>query len=402
MEDIRIERLGAEGDGIAAGAFYPFTLPGERVRPGTPVEVLEPSEARVMPPCPHFGTCGGCSVQHASDPFLAEWKQDLVHRALAARGLTTPFGPTHVSPPRSRRRAVLTVRRTRKTVQIGFHERASRKVVDLSDCHVLRPGILALRPMLGALARLGASRNGPLKVLVTESTAGWDLHVTGGKALDGALRAALARAAGAVARLAWDGEVIAQRATPVQHIGRAAIVPPPGAFLQATADGAAALTAAVVAAVGKASKVADLFCGIGTFALPLAETADVLAVESDPEMIAALDAGWRQTQGLKTMTCEVRDLFRRPLVPAELDPFDALVFDPPRSGAAAQVAQLALSRIPKIVAVSCNPVSFARDAAILADGGYTLEGVQVVDQFRWTGHVELVATLTRTDASPDR
>ncbi len=402
MEEIRIERLGAEGDGIARGVFYPFTLPGERIRPGAPVEVLEPSAARVTPPCPHFGVCGGCSVQHASDPFLAEWKQDLVRRALAARGLDAPFGPTHVSPPHSRRRAVLTVRRTRKTVQIGFHKRASHQVVDLTDCHVLLPGILALRPVLETLARLGASRNGALKVLVTESAAGWDLHVTEGKPLDGPLRAALAQEADAVARLAWNGEVIAQRAAPIQHIGRAAVVPPPGAFLQATAEGAATLTAAVRTAVGEAPKVADLFCGIGTFALPLAETAEVLAVEGDADMVAALDRGWRQAAGLKMMTCEVRDLFRRPLVPAELDSLDAVVFDPPRAGATAQVAQLALSRVPKVVAVSCNPVSFARDAAVLVDGGYALEGVQVVDQFRWTGHVELVAKFTRTGASPSR
>ena len=188
---------------------------------------------------------------------------------------------------------------------------------------------------------------------------------------------------------------MALRRPPVQTFGRARVVPPPGAFLQATAEGAAALTAAVRDTVGAARRVADLFAGCGTFSLPLAETAEIHAVEGDPPMLAALDAGWRATPGLKAVTTEARDLFRRPLTPGELDRFDAVVIDPPRAGAQAQAQALAAARTPVIAAVSCNPVTFARDAAILVAGGYRLEDLQVIDQFRWSGHVEIAAAFRR-------
>lgn len=391
MTQVEIDRLGAAGDGIADGAYYPFTLPGELVSPGPPMKVLRAAPDRVQPVCRHFGSCGGCSVQHASDAFLETWKQDMVRRALAAHGLTADLRPVQTSPPHSRRRAVLTLRRTKKTVQMGFHSRGSDQLVDLAECHVMRPGILALRPQLERLARDGASRKGALHVSITESLTGWDVAVTGGKAPDRALRTAIAQAGRGFARLAWNGEVIVQRDPPVQVIGRAHVVPPPGSFLQATADGAQALTRTVRQALGQAAHVADLFCGIGTFTLPLAEQATVHGVEAETGMIQALDAAWRRTSGLKTVTTEVRDLFRRPLIAAELDRFDAVVLDPPRAGALAQVTALAQGRVPVIAMVSCNPVTFARDASVLVAAGYALNWVQIVDQFRWTGHVELVA-----------
>ncbi|MSU92290.1 class I SAM-dependent RNA methyltransferase, partial [Rhodobacteraceae bacterium 2CG4] len=399
MTEVIIDRLGREGDGIAADGFHPFTLPGERIVPGAPPQVLAPSPDRVPPPCPHFGACGGCTLQHAGDAFLARWKVGTIERALAARGLQAPMRPILTSPPHGRRRATFAARRTRKGVQVGFHARASDRIVDIRTCHLVRTGMLELFPAIGQMARIGASRKAALRVQVTDSAAGWDVAVAGGKAPDAALRAELARlAAGAgIARLAWDGEVIAQHRPPAQALGRAQVVPPPGAFLQATAEGAAALVAAVRAAVGGARRVADLFAGCGTFALPLAETAEVHAVEGDAAMLAALDAGWRRADGLKAVTHEARDLFRRPLEPLELRRFDAVVIDPPRAGAEAQTARLAQAGVPVVAAVSCDPATFARDAAILTGAGYALDWVQPVDQFRWSGHMELAARFSRTD-----
>jgi 23S rRNA (uracil1939-C5)-methyltransferase len=246
------------------------------------------------------------------------------------------------------------------------------------------------------LAMLGGSRKGELSVMVTRTINGLDVAVTGGKALDAPLRVALAQEAEAakLARIAWGDEVIATRLPPAQVMGRAEVSPPPGAFLQATADGEAALLAGVTDAVGGAARVVDLFAGCGTFALPLAERAEVTAIEGEAEMLRALDRGWRMAPGLKKVTTQARDLFRNPLMADELARFDAAVIDPPRAGAAAQVAELSQSAVRHVAMVSCNPVSFARDARVLVDAGWRLEWVQVVDQFRWSPHVELVARLT--------
>ncbi len=381
----------------------PFALPGERVRGPVadgvlaPVEVLEASPARVVPPCRHFGACGGCALQHASDGFLADWKREVVVRALAARGLAAEMPLVAVSPQRSRRRAVFAGRRTKKSVLVGFHGRRSDQIVGVTECHLVRPELLAARPALEALVRAGASRSGALRLTVTASGAGPDVEVAGGKPLDAELRRVLAGLVEEfdLARLAWAGEPVAVRRPPFQTMGRARVVPPPGAFLQATVEGEAALVAAVRDAVGEAGRVADLFAGCGTFALPLAERAEVHAVEGEGAMLAALDAGWRGAAGLKRVTTEARDLFRRPLLAGELKRFEVVVLDPPRAGAEAQVRALAGSGVARVAMVSCNPVSFARDAAILIEGGYRLDRVQVVDQFRWSGHVELAARFDR-------
>jgi 23S rRNA (uracil1939-C5)-methyltransferase len=248
------------------------------------------------------------------------------------------------------------------------------------------------------LAVLGSSRKGELAVQVTLSDGGPDVAVSGGKPLDPALRMAL----GAIcdrdrlARIAWDTEVVALRSAPVQRMGAARVVPPPGAFLQATTEGEAALLAVVKSITAGADRIVDLFAGCGTFALPLAERATVHAVEGEAAMTAALQRGWRDAPGLHQVTVETRDLFRRPLLPDELARFDAAVIDPPRAGAESQVMELARARVRRIAMVSCNPVTFARDTAILLRAGYALGPVQVVDQFRWSPHVELVAGLTLT------
>lgn len=398
-----IERLGHQGDGIAEGpVFAPRTLPGEVVS-GTlqgdrlaDVRILSPSGERVQPDCPHYRACGGCHLMHASDGFVAAWKQEVVRNALSAQGLEAEFRPLHTSPPASRRRAVFAARRTKKGALAGFHGRASGTIIEVPGCLLVEPEILRGRELAAELAVLGASRKGALAVTVALSESGLDVAVSGGKELDGPLQAALAQRAEqyGLARLAWDNEIIAARLPAAQRFGKALVVPPPGAFLQATQAGEAALLGAVSEIVGGRKRVVDLFAGCGTFSLPLAESAEVHSVEGDGAMLRALDRGWREAQGLKRVTIETRDLFRRPMMAEELSRFDAAVIDPPRAGAEAQVAELADARIPVIAAVSCNPVSFARDAKTLVSAGYRLDWVQVVDQFRWSPHVELAASLT--------
>ncbi len=404
LPELTIKRLGHQGDGIAEGdIFAPFTLPGEVVmgevsgnRMAAPT-ILTPASERVKPPCPHFKSCGGCALQHASDAFLADWKTGIMQAALGAQGLTAGFLPIVTSPVRSRRRATLAGRRTKKGALVGFYGRGSDVIMPIASCTLLHPDIIAAIPRLEQIVTLAASRKGKVNVAVTYSPTGLDVDIGGAKAADGPLLAKL----GAVcrqlgfARLSWNGEVIATRTPPAQMFGTALVTPPPGGFLQATEAGQAALTGAVLAAIGPAKHVADLFAGCGTFTLPLAERAEVAAYEADAAALNALDRGWREASGLKRVTSEARDLFRRPLLPTELEIFAAVVIDPPRAGARAQAEMLAQSAVKRIAFVSCNPVTFARDAAILTKGGYRLEQVQIIDQFRWSPHVELVAGFSR-------
>ncbi len=400
MTTHRILRLGARGDGVAEGPlFAPRTLPGEEVS-GTPdgtrltdIRILAPSPDRVRAPCRHFAQCGGCQLQHASDPFVAGWKADQVRAALRGHGIEAEMLPVLTSPPASRRRAVLAARRTKSGALAGFHARASDQVVEVPECQLLHPDLM---PALGAardLAVTGASRKGALDVAATLSRAGLDIAVRGGKPLDGPLRLALAGLSERhdLARLAWEDETVLTRRAPVQEFGGVPVVPPPGAFLQATAEGESALVAEVLALVDGARRVADLFAGCGTFTFPLARHAAVHAVEGAADMVAALDHAARHAQGLRPVTHAVRDLFRQPLDAAALAGFDAAVIDPPRAGAEAQIAELARAGVPRIAHVSCNPATFARDAAHLLASGYRMGPVRVVDQFRWSAHVELVA-----------
>ncbi len=401
--DTTIERLGHQGDGIAQGPLYAVrVLPGERVSGVvdgtrlTDIRIEEPSSDRVQAPCRHYRSCGGCQLQHASDSFVAGWKQEIVRSALTMQGIDADLRPISTSPAQSRRRASFAVRRTKKGALAGFYGRASDVITSVPDCRLLDPGLIPALGISEALCVLGGSRKGVLAVKATLSENGLDLAVGGGKSLDGPLELALAQAAEThgLARLSWDNEVIATREPPVQRFGSARVVPPPGAFLQATQEGEAALVAAVREITAQSARVSDLFAGCGTFTLPLASHASVHAVEGDRDMLRSLDRAWRQTQGLKSVTTEVRDLFRQPLLPEELRHFDAVVLDPPRAGAEAQVAELTEAMIPVIAYVSCNPITFARDAKRLIRTGYRLNWVQVVDQFRWSAHVELAASFT--------
>ena len=403
MVETIIKRLGLHGDGIADGPVYvPRALPGERVSGQVDgqklidVKIIEPSARRVAAPCRHFKSCGGCQLQHADDAFVAEWKVDVVRTAIEAHGLETDFRPILTSPTHSRRRAGFAARRTKKGAMVGFHGQASDTIIAIPDCQLVTPDLLAAVPVAEELAIAGASRKGALSVLVTQSRTGLDVAVSDGKPLDGPLRQQLAMICDrtGLARLSWDGEVVAMRTPPVQRFGVADVVPPPGAFLQATEHGQKSLVSAVQEIVSGATRVIDLFAGCGTFSLPLAENAEVHAVEGDAAMLEALDGGWRHATGLKHVSTEARDLFRRPLMPDELAKAGAVVLDPPRAGAEAQIAELVKASVPRIAYVSCSPVTFARDAASLVAAGYTLDWIQVVDQFRWSAHVELVASFT--------
>ena len=404
MADYVINHLGLHGDGIAQGPlFAPMTLPGEVITAEPDgqnlrdIKIVTPSENRVSPPCRHFKACGGCQLQHASDSFVADWKQEVVRSALSAQDIDARLRPIVTSPAQSRRRATFAARRTKKGAMAGFHGRASGVIVEIPECQLLLPEVKAGLPVAERLAVAGASRKAALAVTVTHSVHGLDVAVQNGKPLDAPLLQELAGLCDrlGLSRLAWDDEVVAIRTPPTQQFGAARVAPPPGAFLQATHHGEAALLAAVKEAVGDATPVIDLFAGSGTFALPMAQNAAVHAVEGDGAMVAALDQGWRMAEGLKPVTTQTRDLYRRPLLPDELAKAGAVVLDPPRAGAEAQVTELARSAVTRIAYVSCNPVSFARDVRVLVDAGFSLDWVQVVDQFRWSSHIEVVGGLSR-------
>ncbi len=402
---VEIERLGHLGDGIAAGPVYVArTLPGEIVEGEVEGDrivsprILKASPERVSAPCRHYRGCGGCALHHARDEFVSEWKIGVVRAALDAVGLQAPVRNIHTSPSQSRRRATFSGRRTKSGATVGFHAPASDVIRDVPDCLLVRPALRGVMPFLSELVSLGGSRKGEVRMTVTETDGGMDVAVTGGKPLEIGLSVELSRLAeeAGFARITWDGELVAMSRAPAVFFGRTRVTPPPGSFLQATEQGQAALVGGVQAALENTrGPILDLFAGCGTFALPIAETRPVHAVEGDAEMLAALSEGWRYGQGLQAVSTEARDLFRRPLTPDEINRFGGVVIDPPRAGAERQVVEIAASKIECIAFVSCNPVTFARDVAILAGAGFTLAWLDVVDQFRWSTHVEIVAMLQR-------
>ena len=410
-EQLTISRLGHRGDGVAdtpAGAVYvPYTLPGEVVtveavagHPDRRVldHVDRPSHERVVPVCKHFGVCGGCALQHWSLAEYRLWKRSLVVEMLEHHGLVCPVAPLIDAHGRGRRRAVLHARRGGHDVlEVGFAAPRAHHIVAIDACPVLAPELAGAIKAAWAIAETLKLTDKPLDIHVTAADNGLDVDVRGSGPLKPDHITRLARIADAhgLARLTRHGELVTQRAQPLLGVGRAQVPLPPGSFLQATAEGEATLARLVLEHVGKAKRVADLFAGIGTFALRLAETARVTAADSEAGAIKALQRAAATTSGLKRIEALPRDLFRRPLVASELKVFDAVVFDPPRQGAEAQARELANSTVKTIVAVSCDPATFARDVRILVDGGYKLLGVTPVDQFRWSHHVEVVGVLGR-------
>jgi 23S rRNA (uracil1939-C5)-methyltransferase len=417
--ELEVEALGGRGDGIGhhdgRPVFVPLTLPGDRVRlrvvaekaggwRGEVIELLAEGPGRRPAPCPHFGLCGGCALQHLDEADYRAWKRGLLVEALTRQGLPGDLvAPLTSVAERSRRRATLAARLAGSKVELGFHRRASHAVVDLETCLVLTPGLLAALPALRvALAPL--LRPGEIAdVTISETETGGDLLIVSRGAPDLAAREALVGLAEALdlARVSWSGpdlltEPVVLRRRPVVSFAEVAVTPPPGGFLQPTLAGEALLTEAVMAGLeGIEGALADLYAGCGTFSFPLARRGPVLAVEGEDAALAALAtaAGAAGLSGRVTTAC--RDLAHQPLLAEELSRFAAVVLDPPRAGARAQVAQLAASKVPRVVAVSCNPVSFARDARILVEGGYRLISVRPIDQFTWSAHLELVAVFAR-------
>lgn len=396
IESLNHLGLGRASDGQSV---LPRVLPGEEVdvtQDGT-VRIVTPSADRVAAPCRHFKSCGGCAMQHANDDFVAAWKQDIVQNALQARGLETDFRPIATSPSQSRRRAKFSGRRTKKGAMVGFHSKGSVVLVAVPDCQLVTPKLKICLPALEGLTVLACSRKGEIDLTVTETAVGPDVLISTDKDLTPQLRIELAALANqhGLARLVWNDEPVVMITPPAQDFGGTKVTPPPGAFLQATKHGEHTLLAAVDEITNKASKIIDLFAGCGTFTLPLAKRAEVHAVEGESTMLSALDRGWREGQQLRKVTTETRDLFRRPLEADELRNYDAVVIDPPRAGAEAQIETLASSDIKTIAMVACNPATFARDAQTLITAGFAMPWIQVVDQFRWSPHVEVVAPFTR-------
>ena len=412
-ELLTIARVGGQGDGIADTAsgpvFAPLTLPGETVRAevrdgrAEVVEIVAPSPDRIAPVSPHYGDCGGCSLQHwASQPYL-DWKREQVRLALAREGIETDVEPTVAVPPGTRRRLALHARSGEDgRVILGFKARKSWRLVEVNACPVADPRLVAAFPALARVAEpfLEHPKSAPT-LHVTLTLTGLDVDVTGverrsgGLSRDAQMRAIQAAGAADLARLSLAGDTLVMSRQPQVAFGPASVPLPAGGFLQAVPEAEAAMVARAVEAVRGAKKIADLFCGAGTFTFPLATVAPVLAADSAAASIAALKGGMGTAKGLKPITAEARDLFRRPMAPYDLRGCDAVVLDPPRAGALDQTAQLGGTKAHTVVYVSCNPVTFARDARVLIDAGFRLERVAPVDQFLWSAHVELVGVFRR-------
>jgi 23S rRNA (uracil1939-C5)-methyltransferase len=409
LNELEIERIGAQGDGIAPGpVFVPLTLPGELISArvdgdrGQLVELLRASPDRIAPVSPHYGECGGCSLQHwAHGPYLA-WKAEQVRLALARERIETEILPPFAAAPGTRRRLALHARKGRGGAEIGFKARRSWRLVAVDVCPIADPRLVAAFPALRCLAEpfLEHQKSAPT-LHVTWTATGLDVDVTGverrsgGLSADARMQAAEAASAGDMARVTMSGEIVYQARQPMVRLGPATVALPPGAFLQAVPQAEKAMADFAVEGVAGAAQVADLYCGVGTFTFRLAEAAAVYAADSSAAAVAALKAAIGSAQGLKPITAEARDLVRRPVLAMELAKVDAVVLDPPRAGAAEQAGEIARSKTPRVAYVSCNPATFARDARTLADAGFTLERVLPVDQFLWSPHIELVGIFAR-------
>jgi 23S rRNA (uracil1939-C5)-methyltransferase len=406
---LEIERLGQRGEGIAYvnghPVYVPYALAGETVladvagERGECVEILIASPQRIAAFCPHYGLCGGCAVQTLAPAAYAEWKRGLVVAALAYAGITAEVGGLSDAHGEGRRRATLHARYdTKGEAEVGFMKARAHAVIDLDACPILAPQMDSALPAARAIAKALAASRKPLDILVTATLTGLDIDLKGHGPLNPAQMDALTKIAADhdLARLANHGTLVIERRAPVLRMGIAEVAPPPGVFLQATEAGEAALAQAVSAGFGNARRGLDLFAGVGTFSLRLSEAAPIHAVDSDMAALTALTKAARARPELRPITTEMRDLFRRPLAGAELTPYEAVIFDPPRAGAEAQAKAIAASAVPLVIAVSCNPASFARDVALLTAGGYDIENMTPFDQFRHSPHVEIIGVLRRS------
>jgi 23S rRNA (uracil1939-C5)-methyltransferase len=412
VERLTIDHVGHFGDGVAlvggASVYVPYTLGGETVEvaavPGHHPDrrrllaVERASPERITPFCQHFGVCGGCAIQHWETGRYRAWKRNLVVETLAQAKLDCEVDPLIDAHGRGRRRITLHARMgTHDVLKVSFAAANSHEIIPVDHCPILDPALGGAFEAAWAIAEPLTPTAKPLDIQITATDSGLDVDVRGSGPLPTKMITTLSRVAEQqrLARLTRHGELVLMRSPPTIMIGAATVTLPPGSFLQATVAGEEALAALAGGHCKRAKHIADLFCGVGPFALRLAANSKISAFDSDAGAIEALQKAAKATSGLKPVKAEARDLFRRPLMPQELRDYDAVVFDPPRQGAQAQAVQLAASKIPLVVAVSCNVATFARDARILVDGGYRLAAVTPVDQFRHTPHVELVAKFTR-------
>ncbi len=406
--ELTIVGLNERGEGLAEdGTIAPGALPGERVRVAAEgrrallIEVLTASPERAQPFCPHYSLCGGCAAQHMSQGLYGEWKRDSVARALRKARVEATVGPLVDAHGEGRRRATFHSRIEEDgRERVGFMRARAHDIVAIDACPLFSPDMAGAVEAAAALAADVRGMRKPLDIQATATLAGLDFDLRGSGPLEAWAHRKLVETAQRLdlARVANHGEVVIERRAPQIAFGAARVTPPPGGFLQATVAGEQALAEGALNALKGARRVADLFCGAGAFALRLAERSEVFAADADAAAIAALKRGAGETQGLRTVRAERRDLFHRPLSAPELDAFDGVVFDPPRAGAQAQAQALAASRVPVVVAISCNAESFARDARILVEGGYALGEVTPLDQFRFSPHVEILATFRRPPA----
>jgi 23S rRNA (uracil1939-C5)-methyltransferase len=407
---LTIDHIGGRGDGVSRdderAVHVPYTLPGEVVEvvqsgdKARLVSIVTPSPLRITPICQHFGVCGGCSLQHWDEAAILAWKGDLVARALARKGIDVEVGPAIAAWGIGRRRASFHGKMGPKGFEFGFAQAKSHKIEQLNECPVLTATLQSAMPRLRALAEGLAPKSETIDLVVTETPTGLDVDVRNAGKVGRFERRGLERLghladAAGVGRLTLHGHTAVSRASPRVKMGDAIVAIPAGAFLQATRAGEEALVAKVLEWTAGRKHVADLFSGIGTFALRLKETAQVTAIESDPAAVAAMKQAADGRAGGKTLTAIARDLYRAPFTPHEMKGIDAIVFDPPRAGAEAQALQIARSKVGLAIAISCDPTTFARDAAILIEGGFVLREIMAFDQFRFTSHVEIAAKFVR-------
>jgi 23S rRNA (uracil1939-C5)-methyltransferase len=412
VERLLIDHVGHLGDGVSLvegrSLFVPYTLGDETidVAPASGnhpdrrqlIRIEQASPERIEPICAHFGVCGGCAIQHWQVERYHAWKRNLVVASLASAKIECEVFPLIDAHGDGRRRMTLHARKgTHDVLKVGFAAAQSHDVIPIDRCPILDPGLNGALEAAWALAEPLTVIGKPLDIQITATDGGLDVDVRGSGPLPAPLVASLSGVAmkHRLARLTRHGELVLMRQAPGVTMGKARVILPPGSFLQATIAGEETLATLVAKHAGRAKHIADLFCGVGPFALRLAEKSRVTAYDNDAGAIVTLQKAAASTPGLKPVRAEARDLFRRPLVAEELRDFDAVVFDPPRQGAQAQAERLAASKVPVVIAVSCNVATFVRDARILIDGGYKIGGVTPVDQFRHTPHVELVARFVR-------
>lgn len=408
IQELLIDHIGAQGDGVAltpeGPVFVPHTLPSELIYAeivqsrGTLIDILKLSDARISPSCDHFGTCGGCAAQHLSQDLYKSWKVGLVTSALQKNGIEHAVDQFISCAPGARRRVTFTAQRTEEGLHFGFYQEGTHQIAPIDMCAVASTNIQNAISEVKQLAQTLAPPSKPLQMTILDSENGLDIAIGEEARLqDNSKQAAIRKimSSRSIIRLSQGDEVLIEKQAPTLTFGDTALMPPPGSFVQASQNAEVHMAKLVGRHLKSCKKVADLFSGCGTFTFPLAKKSAVHAVEAEGAALNAIDRAFRSRQGLKPVTTEQRDLFRRPLMRDELRHYNGVVFDPPRAGAELQSQQLARSLVSKVAAISCNPITFARDLKILLNGKFKTKSIVAIDQFLWSPHIEIVALLER-------